>query len=126
MPSTDTMRAAMSAYLEALNNDDLEAICALYSDNASVEDPVGSPAKSGKAAIREFYAGSVALKPRTRLSAPIRCSHANSAAMAFEVDVTLDAGPVTISVIDVMEFDDDGRFSSMKAYWGPDDMKPAV
>ena len=42
--------------------------------------------------------------------------------MAFEV--TLDwGGLMTISVIDVMTFNAQGQFTSMRAYWGPEDMR---
>ncbi len=125
MPSEDQKRQAMQAYIDALNADDLQGIVDLYAENATVEDPFGTPAKVGKAAIEEFYRGSVALKPRARLSAPIRGSHGDSAAMAFEVTVNLEQGPVVIAVIDVMQFNEAGQFTSMKAYWGPDDMRPA-
>lgn len=118
-------RAAMQAYLDALNQDDLEGILALYADEATVEDPVGSEPKVGKAAIREFYAGSVALQPRATLVAPIRCSYADAAAMAFDVAVSLEQGPVVIRVIDVMRFNDEGKFVSMQAFWGASDMAPA-
>ena len=59
---------------------------------------------------------------RLKLAAPIRASHGDSAAMAFEVRLTLDQGPMLIRVIDVMTFNDEGKFASMKAYWGPGDM----
>ena len=34
-------------------------------------------------------------------------------------------GPLTVRVIDVMTFDEDGKFTSMKAYFAPDDMLSA-
>ncbi len=30
---------------------------------------------------------------------------------------------MTIEVVDVFEFDDDGKVVSMKAYWGPENTK---
>ncbi len=125
MPQPQQMCEAMQAYLDALNADDLDGIMALYADDATVEDPVGSEPKRGREAIEAFYRGSVALKPRATLVAPIRGSHGDAAAMAFDVTVELEQGPVVIRVIDVMRFDDDGRFRSMQAFWGPADMQPA-
>lgn len=125
MASEEQKRTAMQAYIDALNADDLQGIMDLYADDATVEDPYGTPARQGKAAIEEFYRGSVALKPRAKLVAPIRTSHGDSAAMAFEVSVNLEQGPVTVAAIDVMQFNEAGQFTSMKAYWGPEDMRPA-
>ena len=56
------------------------------------------------------------------LAAPIRGSHGNAAAMAFDVKLNYQGASMTIRVIDVMTFDANGKFTSMKAYWGPSDM----
>ena len=125
MATEQQMRDAMQAYIDALNADDLQGIVDLYAEDATVEDPVGGELKVGKAAITEFYKFSVQLQPRATLVAPIRASHAQSAAMAFDVALKLEQGPVVIRVIDVMTFDEQGKFTSMKAYWGPSDMQPA-
>ena len=42
MPDPAAMTAAVHAYVAALNAGDLDGIVALYADDASVEDPVGS------------------------------------------------------------------------------------
>lgn len=118
MPSQETMKAAMQAYIDAFNSGSPAAVVALYAENATVEDPVGSPVKAGKAQIQAFYTHSIATGAKLSLDAPIRGSHGNSAAMAFSARI----GPLTVRVIDVMTFDEAGRFSSMKAYFGPGDL----
>ncbi len=122
MSTEQQMRAAMQEYIDAFNRRDAEAVIALYADDASVEDPVGTEPKVGVEAIAEFYRYSVGLGAELSLVAPIRTSHANSAAMAFDVQVTLEQGPCLIRVIDVMTFNEAGKFTSMRAYWGPGDM----
>ena len=77
-----------------------------------------APVSTGKAAILEFYKASIATGAKLSLDAPVRGSHANAAAMAF----TARIGPITVRVIDVMTFDEAGKFTSMRAYFGPDDM----
>ncbi len=42
--------------------------------------------------------------------------------MAFDVKLTYQGASMVIRVIDVMTFDEQGKFTSMKAYWGPSDM----
>ncbi len=125
MLSEDKMRAAMQEYIDAFNRDDVEAIIALYAEDATVEDPVGTEPKRGIAAIAEFYRMAMRTGAKLSLSEPIRTSHGNAAAMAFEVRLQLEQGPSLIRVIDVMTFAADGRFASMQAYWGPSDLLPA-
>ena len=116
------MKQAMQAYIDRYNADDLEGVVGLYADEATVEDPVGSPVKAGKAAIREFYKYAMTTGARLSLAAPIRGSHGKAAAMAFDVKLSYQGVSMVIRVIDVMTFDEQGKFTSMKAYWGPSDM----
>ncbi len=118
MPSQETMKAAMQAYIDAFNSGNVAAVVALYAPEATVEDPVGSPLKRGAAEIGAFYTHSVATGAKLSLDAPIRGSHGNSAAMAFSARI----GPVTVRVIDVMTFNEAGKFTSMQAYFGPGDI----
>jgi steroid delta-isomerase len=117
------MRQAMQAYIDTFNRSDAAGIADLYADDATVEDPVGSPLKTGKQAIADFYKMAVATGAKLALSAPIRASHGNAAAMAFDVKLNMPQGHAVIHVIDVMTFNDAGKFTSMKAYWGPGDME---
>jgi len=122
MPNEQNMKLAMQAYIDRFNQDDLEGLVGLYAETATVEDPVGSPVKSGKAAIREFYKYAMTTGARLSLAAPIRGSHGTSAAMAFDVSLKYEGAQMVIRVIDVMTFDEAGKFASMRAYWGPSDM----
>ena len=127
MISQQQMKQAMQAYIDAFNTVNPDAIVALYAEDATVEDPVGSPVKSGRKAIAEFYAFAIKSGAKLKLAAPIRGSHGNSAAMAFDVELNMPQGDKTaravIRVIDVMTFNDEGKFSSMRAFWGPSDME---
>ena len=123
MISEQKMKQGMQAYIDAFNRNDPEGIAALYADDATVEDPVGSPLKNGKAAIAAFYKMAVATGAKLSLAAPIRGSHSNSAAMAFDVNLNMPQGRAVIRVIDVMTFNDEGQFTSMRAFWAPGDME---
>ena len=118
MPTSAVMKAAMQAYINHFNSGSAEAVADLYAPEASVEDPVGGPVISGRAAILAFYQKNIATGAKLVLDAPIRGSHGNSAAMAFSATI----GPLTVRVIDVMTFDEAGKFTSMRAYFGPDDI----
>ena len=41
--------------------------------------------------------------------------------MAFPFQA--NAGGMTIDIIDVFEYNDEGKVVSMKAYWGPENMQ---
>ncbi|WP_043765614.1 nuclear transport factor 2 family protein [Algiphilus aromaticivorans] len=126
MPEESQMKQAMQAYIDHFNAADPDAVAALYTEDATVEDPVGSEPKRGREAILEFYRMAVQTGAKLSLAAPIRASHADAAAMAFDVNLQMPEGRSLIRVIDVMRFDDAGRFRSMEAYWGPSDVTPAA
>ena len=115
---TDDERiAAAETYVNAITNQDLEAILALYDEDGTVEDPVGSEPKRGMDAIREFYQSSVALGVSAEMLGPVRCA-ASAVAFPFRVTVPMGNSKTTIDVIDVFEFTEAGKVKSMKAYWG--------
>lgn len=124
MATENQMRAAMQEYIDAFNRQDLEAIVNLYADHATVEDPVGTELKSGRKNIHAFYEYALQTNAKLTLVAPIRASHGQAAAMAFDVRLNYQDQDMVIRVIDVMTFNEEGKFTSMKAYWGPGDMKP--
>jgi steroid delta-isomerase len=112
------MQAAVHAYVRALNAGDLDAIMALYADGAVVEDPVGSAPKQGRAAIRDFYAASVALKLAVALEGEVRCV-GQECAFAFAVSFTHAGQRSTIRPIDTLRFNDAGLIVQMRAFFGP-------
>lgn len=99
-------------YMVAVSTNNLDLIREIYADNATVEDPVGSPPKEGIDAIMAFYGGFGALDVKLALSGKVRCS-GNAAAFPF----TAQIGPKTLEIIDVFEFDNNDQVVSMKAYW---------
>lgn len=116
------MKAAMQAYVDGLNRGDAEAVIALFAADAVIEDPIGTPLKSG-AEIRDWFHQAVAVKARLELDAPIRGSHGNAAAMAFTLSMEVDGRRVRIRSLDACTFDADGLITELKAYWGPDDVE---
>jgi len=113
------MKQTLQTYIDAINAGDAATISGLYTEDAVVEDPVGNPPMTGRAAIEEFYTNAIAAGTKIALDGPIRGSHGNRAAMAFTVEVS----GMRIRGIDVMTFDDDGKITQMHAHWGPDDIE---
>ena len=117
MPTPEHMQAAVRAYIAALNAGDIDAIVALYAEDATVEDPVGSTPQRGLAQIRAFYTASLSMALQVALDGEIRAV-ANEAAFAFSVALVMDGKRITIRPIDVMRFDAQGRITSMRAFFG--------
>ncbi len=116
MPTPQQMEAVVHEYMRALNACDLDAIVALFDENATVEDPVGSPPHHGHAAIRTFYAASVAMKLEVQLEGQVRAV-ASEAAFAFSVGLTVDGKRVVIRPIDVFRFNEAGKVVQMRAFF---------
>jgi steroid delta-isomerase len=124
MPTVELMQAAVHRYLRALNESDLEAIVALYADDAVVEDPVGSEPRRGLAAIRSFYARSLAFQLDVALEGQVRVA-GREAAFAFRVSFVHEGRATTIRPIDLFAFDAAGRVLSMRAFFGTGNIEVA-
>jgi steroid Delta-isomerase len=113
--------AAVENYISALSNQDMAAITDLYTDDATIEDPVGSEPLSGKAAIIRFYKVAFSSGISARLDGPVRFS-ANHAVFPFVVELNPGNGEIRIDVIDQFTFNDDNKVVAMKAFWGEENM----
>jgi steroid Delta-isomerase len=120
MPTEADMKATLQTCIEHWNAKDTEAMAGLFTDDAVIEDPYGTPAKKGKAAVRAFFAETFRLAEddagaKLALDTPIRGSHGDRAAMAC----TMHINNVVIQVITVMRFDGAGQITHMQGFWGP-------
>ena len=111
------MVSVVERYMDAFNNKDIGIIREMYAEDAVVEDPVGTDPYQGIEAILGFYQGAIDSGPTLSLNGQVRCA-GNSAAFPFLVRM----GEMTINIIDVFDFNDDGKVVRMRAYWGPDNM----
>lgn len=124
MPTPEHMRNAVLTYFASFANADVDAIVALFADDAVVEDPIGGARMEGVDAIRGFFkggfdyvGGGYAFVPEGNVR--IAANHAACAAIAIcdKADP-----PFRLETLDVMTFDAAGKIVAMKAYWGPFNM----
>lgn len=120
MPTHEEKVRVVERYVEAFAKTDPEAVVALFAENATVEDPVGSPQHKGLDAIRAFYTASMAASPRLELAGPVRTA-ADYAAFAFSAVINF-GGEKRVDVIDTFRFDENGKVVEMRAYFGPANM----
>ena len=114
---TATLQKIVEKYVEAFEKVDLDIIRQLYAEDATLEDPAGSPARHGIEEILEFYKAGFAMGMKIRPIGKPRCA-GNSVAFAF--DAVMEN--MTISPIDVFDLNASGQIQHMRAYWGPENV----
>ncbi|MGW4715202.1 nuclear transport factor 2 family protein [Nocardia sp. NPDC004260] len=117
------IRDVVEQYVKLVGSGPTEDIVALYAPDAIVEDPVGTSPKRGHEAIREFYEVIAALDRETELRPEDVRIAGNQAAFPFTIVTKVGGQRFVLSPIDVMEFDEEGRITGMRAYWSQEDMR---
>jgi steroid Delta-isomerase len=117
----DRILETIQSYVDLVGKGTADEILDLYAEDATVEDPVGTEVRTTHEAIREFYAAIEPLQQESRLvSARVADGRA---AFLFELVTRVGDQTYTLAPIDVMTFDDEGRITSMRAFWSNADME---
>lgn len=115
------LESFVKRYLDTVAGGSAADIAALYADDATVEDPVGSgEVHIGRQAIEGFYKNMTAAT--TDIKTELLSFRPGGSEAAFLFAITINHA-MRIEPIEVMTFDGDGRITSMKAYWSPADIK---
>ena len=120
-PSQSQMKATLHNYVDLFNAGNADAVIALYADDATIEDPIGSPLKTGRAGVEAFVRGVITRGVKYELISPIGSSNIDVAEMAIRAH----SGATLLNVIELYTFDGAGKITSMKAYWGSEDREKA-
>ncbi len=123
MSTPEDNAKTVNRYLELAAQGKVDDIVELYAEDGTVEDPVGGEVHIGREAIRGFYSMIPAGDNATEMFT-LR-SLGQEAAFYWALTVELGGNRVSIEIISTMTFNDDGKIASMKAYWGPENIKPA-
>lgn len=102
-------------YAACITAGDKAGIVALYAPDATAEIPVGGPVHRGIDAIRAFYVGNE-LAERVVITGAV-CVAGREAAVPMKATIARDDGLIEIDVIDVVEVDDSGRFTKLRAFF---------
>jgi steroid delta-isomerase len=120
------IRETIEHYWAAFSAGDRAAWLALYAEDATVEDPVGSDVRVGHDGIGAFWDETRGLADSIELrSLGIVNVCGDEVAFAMEVRPTTGGMTFTMTAIDVMRFNDAGRIQTMRAFWQPESMRPA-
>ncbi|MDG4666021.1 nuclear transport factor 2 family protein [Mycobacterium sp. 236(2023)] len=111
----DVLQGFVQRYLDTVAGGSAEAVAALYAEDATLEDPVGGgEVHIGRQAIAGFYKVMEGGEIKTELLN----FRAGGTEAAFVFAITV-GGAMRIEPIEVMTFNADSQITSMKAYWGP-------
>lgn len=122
---TERIRATIDHYCERFSAADRAGWLALFAEDATVEDPVGSPVRRGLDQIGAFFDESHGAPDsiELKLNAPAIVI-GSQAAFAFTIRVDLGGSMFTLQAIDVMTFDDEARITSQRAFVDHSTMTP--
>lgn len=112
----------MQAYVDNITAGDLEAVLSLFSEDAVVEDPVGTDPARGQAALREFYTMACDSVGKMELEGNVRARDCWGACSMLAYPKGAEDSMV-IETLDVMQFDEEGKIIAMQAYWGDGNMR---
>jgi steroid delta-isomerase len=123
--TAEQITTTIDAYVRAFSAGDRDGYLGLFAPDATVEDPVGSDVAIGAAGIGAFWDGVRAMASDIQLerTGTARIA-AGQAAWPLRATTVLGDVRLAVDIIDVMAFDDEGRITSMRAYWDPADMAP--
>ena len=125
MPTRQQLRDCVLNYIEHYNARNLDAVVALFADNATLEDPVGTPAAVGREAIYRHYVQSLASGAVLQLSGPIHATEADY--VAFSMFAIIPMGQdMRFDVIETYRVDEAGKITELRAYFGPDNLFPST
>jgi len=122
MPTPESLRHLVDRYCQAVTSRDVDAVVALFTEDAVQADPVSAPPNVGRDAIGAFFQAAVDASSATTFRALAVHTCADQVAIDFRVEVTVEGGTMVISGIEVFTVSEDGRICAVSAYWDDADV----
>ncbi|MEZ5383316.1 MAG: nuclear transport factor 2 family protein [Microthrixaceae bacterium] len=116
--------ATVENYIAYFSTNDREGYLSLFSDDAWVEDPVGTPRHEGIEAIGAFWDTSRELASEIELRLIKANVCGGEVAFLMEIRPTVGDQQMVLTAIDVMTFDDDARITTLRAYFDMSELRP--
>ncbi|WP_235682733.1 nuclear transport factor 2 family protein [Mycolicibacterium alvei] len=116
----DHIADVIRRYVSLLATGSADDLLELFAEHATVEDPVGSDVRTGRAEIHEFFSTLEALDRQTELV--LLRVVGNEAAFSFTISFKVGDTPMRLQPIDTMTFDGDGKITSVRSYFAPADL----
>ncbi len=123
--TAEQIHATIDRYVAAFTAGDKDGYLSLFAPEAIVEDPVGSDLATGPDQIAAFWDGVRAMTPTITLE-QTGVPRVAAGQVAWNLRAIAEVGDakLAVDIIDVMDFDDQGRITSLRAYWDMAEMAP--
>jgi steroid delta-isomerase len=116
----ETIQTALDAFFAALKALDADAFAACFTADAVQEDPVGAPPNQGHDALRRFVNRIRDGFAQMELTPDSTFINGASAAVKWTGrGVAKNGRAVIYEGIDVVDFDDAGKITRLRAFWNP-------
>jgi steroid delta-isomerase len=126
MADEHSIQATIDAYMAAFPASDRAGYVACFAEDGWIEDPVGTPRRTGHDEIGAFWDETHAVPDSIELrQRGPRVVVGSEAAFTFEARATVGDGTFVVDVIDVLTFDDAGRIATLRAFFDPAAIRPA-
>ncbi|MFL6243594.1 MAG: SgcJ/EcaC family oxidoreductase, partial [Acidimicrobiia bacterium] len=125
MASPEQVQAAIEAYVAAYQTNDRDAFLDAFATDGVIVDPVGTPPHAGREARGAFWDTVHQLTERMTFDVKDVVVCGSEAAMVFGIHASTGDAGIILDAVDIFEVDDDGKISSMRAYWDMGRAKPA-
>ena len=112
------LEALVHTYVDAVGRQDIDALVAMFAEDAIQEDPVGTPPNVGHDAIRGFFEKSFAVPFSVEMNPEILVG-GNYASFRFVITVPIGDDKVVVRVADLLKANDDGTIAQL---WAIQDM----
>ena len=115
--SNQAKTAAVETFLASYKVKDVARRIALFADDISFEDPVGSPPLVGKAAMHQYFLDTVASGWDIDLIPKKIMVNSDEAASITEVSAGVGGNPpVTSTIVQIFGFDDQGKIKTLRVF----------
>ena len=121
MLTPSEVRALVETYVQMMCDTNVDGIINLFAENATAEDPVGGDVQEGLEAIRAFYT-MAAPALQVKLVGPV-CVSGKECAFPLLAKLSMGDADSYLNATDVFAFNDQGKITSMKAYWNFEDVR---
>jgi steroid delta-isomerase len=126
MADRESIQKTIDSYLAAFTANDRAGWLECFAEGAWIEDPVGTPRRTGHAEIGAFWDEAHAVPDGIELrSSGLTTIIGSEAAFTMQARPNLGGDVYVIDIIDLMTFDDDAKITTMRAFFDPEAMRPA-
>ena len=118
--SPDTARQTMQNYIKAWGSNDKKLLLSLFTEDAILEDPVGTPAFKGTEGVAKFWDFAHFESDRqlsTKFEEIRVCADQAIFRFTMQVRIPSKNQGLDLSIQEHITFADDGRIKHLRAFW---------